>query len=128
MNSGLPRIRLARSPSGDVAMTCEATLRGLILPVGGIKEKVLAAHRAGIKTIIMPERNKKDLIDVPEQAKKEMTFVFAHSMVDVLKTALESDPFAVIKPEGSPGTGGGDVDKPPEGVPGADGKVPEVRA
>jgi len=78
---------------GDVAMTGEATLRGLVLPVGGIKEKVLAAHRAGIKRIILPERNKKDLQDVPEQAKKEMEFVFAHSMDDVLKSALEEDPF-----------------------------------
>jgi ATP-dependent Lon protease len=78
---------------GDVAMTGEATLRGLVLPVGGIKEKVLAAHRAGIKRIIMPERNKKDLNDVPEQAKKEMEFVFAHSMDDVLRSALEEDPF-----------------------------------
>ena len=56
---------------GDVAMTGEATLRGLVLPVGGIKEKVLAAHRAGIKRIIMPERNKKDIQDVPEQARKD---------------------------------------------------------
>src|SRR5216683_2221606 len=78
---------------GDVAMTGEATLRGLVLPVGGIKEKVLAAHRAGIKRIILPERNKKDLQDVPEQAKKEMEFIFAHSMDDVLKSALEEDPF-----------------------------------
>src|SRR5438445_12706658 len=78
---------------GDVAMPGEATLRGLVLPVGGIKEKVLAAHRAGIKRIIMPERNKKDLQDVPEQAKKEMEFIFAHSMDDVLKSALEEDPF-----------------------------------
>jgi ATP-dependent Lon protease len=112
---------------GDVAMTGEATLRGLVLPVGGIKEKVLAAHRAGIKTIIMPERNKKDLVDVPEQAKKEMTFVFAHSMDDVLKTALESDPFANAKPDGS-GTGGGEGEKPADGQPTPDGKVPEVRA
>ena len=62
---------------GDVAMTGEVTLRGLVLPVGGIKEKVLAAHRAGIKRVILPERNRKDLTDVPEQAKKEIEFIFA---------------------------------------------------
>jgi ATP-dependent Lon protease len=77
----------------DVAMTGEATLRGLVLPVGGIKEKMLAAHRAGIKRVILPERNKKDLIDVPEQAKKEMEFIFAKHMDDVLKAALEEDPY-----------------------------------
>jgi ATP-dependent Lon protease len=85
---------------GDVAMTGEATLRGLVLPVGGIKEKVLAAHRAGIKRIILPERNKKDLVDVPEQAKNEMEFIFAHSMDDVLRAALEEDPF--VKAEKAP--------------------------
>jgi ATP-dependent Lon protease len=76
----------------DVAMTGEVTLRGLVLPVGGIKEKVLAAHRAGIKRVIMPARNEKDLIDVPEQARKEMEFVFAAHMDDVLKGALEENP------------------------------------
>ena len=101
----------------DVAMTGEVTLRGLVLPVGGIKEKVLAAHRAGIKRIIMPERNKKDLIDVPEQAKKEMEFVFAHSMDDVLRGALEEDPF--LKAEKNP--------PPPEGQPG-EPKPPEPQA
>src|SRR5207302_1151648 len=92
---------------GDVAMTGEATLRGLVLPVGGIKEKVLAAHRAGIKRIIMPERNKKDLNDVPEQAKREMEFIFAHSMDDVLGSALEEDPFekAAKNPPRAVGTG-----------------------
>jgi ATP-dependent Lon protease len=91
---GLPKAeQFAFAKPGDVAMTGEATLRGLVLPVGGIKEKVLAAHRAGIKRIILPERNKKDLQDVPEQAKKEMEFAFAHSMDDVLKSALEEDPF-----------------------------------
>lgn len=77
---------------GDVAMTGEATLRGLVLPVGGIKEKMLAAHRAGIKRVILPERNKKDLIDVPEQAKTEMEFIFAKHMDEVLAAALEEDP------------------------------------
>ncbi|MFL5303437.1 MAG: S16 family serine protease, partial [Anaeromyxobacteraceae bacterium] len=76
----------------DVAMTGEVTLRGLVLPVGGIKEKVLAAHRAGIKRIIMPARCEKDLVDVPEQARKELEFVFASHMDEVLKAALEESP------------------------------------
>ncbi len=89
---------------GDVAMTGEVTLRGLVLPVGGIKEKVLAAHRAGIKRIILPERNRKDLVDVPEQAKKDIEFIFCSAMDEVLKSALETPPAA--KPEGE-GEGGG---------------------
>jgi len=76
----------------DVAMTGEATLRGLVLPVGGIKEKVLAAHRAGIKRIIIPARNEKDLVDVPAQARKELEFVFAAHMDEVLAAALEENP------------------------------------
>src|SRR5690349_15351558 len=76
----------------DVAMTGEVTLRGLVLPVGGIKEKVLAAHRAGIKRIIIPARCEKDLVDVPEQARKELEFVFASHMDEVLKAALEENP------------------------------------
>ncbi|HEX4804123.1 MAG TPA: S16 family serine protease, partial [Myxococcaceae bacterium] len=78
---------------GDTAMTGEVTLRGLVLPVGGIKEKVLAAHRAGIKRVILPERCRKDLIDVPEQARKEIEFLFATQMDEVLKAALETSPF-----------------------------------
>ena len=107
---------------GDVAMTGEATLRGLVLPVGGIKEKVLAAHRAGIKRIIMPERNKKDLLDVPEQAKKEMEFIFAHSMDDVLRHALEEDPFEKALKNPAPVEGAAPV----EGKEG--GAEPQVRA
>ncbi|HEY1906129.1 MAG TPA: endopeptidase La [Myxococcaceae bacterium] len=84
---------------GDTAMTGEATLRGLVLPVGGIKEKVLAAHRAGIKRVILPERVRKDLIDVPDQAKKDIEFIFVTQMDEVLRNALESDPFNVPKPE-----------------------------
>jgi ATP-dependent Lon protease len=73
----------------DLAMTGEITLRGLVLPVGGIKEKVLAAHRAGIKEIILPEWNKKDLEDVPAKVKKDIRFYFVEKMKDVLELALE---------------------------------------
>jgi ATP-dependent Lon protease len=82
----------------DVAMTGEVTLRGLVLPVGGIKEKVLAAHRAGIKRVIIPARNEKDLIDVPEQARKELEFVYAAHMDEVLAAALEENPLGRTPP------------------------------
>ncbi len=72
----------------DLAMTGEITLRGQVLPVGGIKEKVLAAHRAGIKTIIMPKGNEKDLIDIPKKVQKEIKFHFAEKMMDVLRLAI----------------------------------------
>jgi len=73
----------------DVAMTGEITLRGLVLPVGGVKEKVLAAKRAGIHTVILPARNRKDLVDVPPDVRKELRFVFARKVDDVLKAALD---------------------------------------
>lgn len=70
-------------------MTGEITLRGQVLPVGGIKEKVLAAHRNGLKTVILPKRNEFDLDDVPEEIKNKMQFVFAETVDDVLDAALE---------------------------------------
>jgi ATP-dependent Lon protease len=81
----------------DVAMTGEITLRGNVLPVGGIKEKVLAAKRAGVRRIIMPERNKKDLVEIPKQNLEGMEFVFAHRMDEVLENALEQSPIALAK-------------------------------
>ena len=72
----------------DVAMTGEITLTGLVLPIGGIKEKVLAARRAGIHTVIMPKANQKDLRDLPEEVRKEMQFIFASRVEDVLQTAI----------------------------------------
>jgi len=72
----------------DVAMTGEITLTGLVLPIGGIKEKVLAARRAGIHTVIMPKANQKDLRDLPEEVRKEMEFIFASRVEEVLRTAI----------------------------------------
>ena len=69
-------------------MTGEITLRGNILPIGGVKEKVTAAHRAGIREVILPYRNRKDLEDVPENVSKDLTFHFAKEIRDVIKIAL----------------------------------------
>ena len=74
----------------DLAMTGEITLRGQVLPVGGIKEKMLAAHRAGIKTVIMPKGNEKDLYDIPDKVKGEITFHFVEKMMDVIPIAFDS--------------------------------------
>ncbi|KAG8562638.1 hypothetical protein GDO81_015749, partial [Engystomops pustulosus] len=72
----------------DVAMTGEITLRGLVLPVGGIKDKVLAAHRAKLKRVIIPLRNKKDLEEIPLNVRRDLTFIFAESLEDVLNAAF----------------------------------------
>ena len=71
-----------------VAMTGEITLRGNVLPIGGVKEKVTAAHRSGIKTIILPDQNRKDLEDIPEHIKKDLEFHFAKEMMDVIDVAI----------------------------------------
>src|SRR5437660_1616160 len=75
----------------DVAMTGEITLRGLVLPIGGLKEKSLAAMRAGISTVIIPKLNEKDLVDVPEEAKQNLKFVPVENVDEVLAVALEKD-------------------------------------
>ncbi|HRR27434.1 MAG TPA: magnesium chelatase domain-containing protein, partial [Acidobacteriota bacterium] len=72
----------------DVAMTGEITLRGKVLPVGGIKEKILAAHRAGIKTVILPRENEKDLREIPESVLKDLEIVLVETMDEVLDVAL----------------------------------------
>jgi len=72
----------------DVAMTGEITLRGRVLPIGGFKEKVLAAHRAGVKTILLPLKNKKDMVDIPRKVQRNLNFVFVGRMDEVLPVAL----------------------------------------
>jgi len=73
----------------DVAMTGEITLRGTVLPIGGVKEKVLAAQRAGVPRMILPAPNKKDLIDIPKAVKRDMTFIFVENIGEVLANALK---------------------------------------
>ncbi|MHC4294221.1 MAG: endopeptidase La [Planctomycetota bacterium] len=97
--AALTSLMTGRATCPQVAMTGEITLRGLVLPVGGIKEKILAAKRAGIKTVVLPERNRKDLIDVPPDARKNLKIAFARSVKDVLKIALDSKSSAQKPPK-----------------------------
>jgi ATP-dependent Lon protease len=99
MATALVSLVSGRPVKKGVSMTGEITLRGQVMPVGGIKEKMLAAHRAGLKTIILPKRNELDVEDVPEEVRKTMTFVFAESVNDVLKAALEKPAKSTIRPQ-----------------------------
>ena len=92
MFTALISLLTGRPVRSDVALTGEITLRGLVLPVGGIKEKVLAANRAGITTVILPKRNEKDLEEVPEEVKKRMKFHFVQRMDEVIDLALQKKP------------------------------------
>jgi ATP-dependent Lon protease len=82
-----------------IAMTGEATLRGAVLPVGGIKEKVLAAHRAGIKTVLLPDKNRKDIVEVPAEIRSELTFQFCSRMEEVLEHAFGAENLAARRAE-----------------------------
>jgi ATP-dependent Lon protease len=86
-----------KAVSKNIAMTGEVTLRGRVLPVGGLKEKTLAAKRMGIKTVVIPKRNRKDLEDIPKYIKKDMEFIFAETMDDVLKVSLKKTKSRKIK-------------------------------
>jgi ATP-dependent Lon protease len=89
MATAIASLATGQSVRPDLAMTGEITLRGKVLPIGGVKEKVLAAHRAELCTVILPKRNEQDLEDVPDEIRESMSFEFVESVSDVLKIALE---------------------------------------
>ena len=88
MATALVSALIERPVHHDVAMTGEITLRGRVLPIGGLKEKVLAAHRAGLKTVLLPKQNKKDMVEIPKRVKRDLQFVFVERMEEVLPVAL----------------------------------------
>lgn len=88
MATALASLYAGAAARTDTAMTGEVTLSGLVLPVGGIKEKVLAAHRAGLQRIILPKENEKDLIEVPEHVRMYLEFVLAEQIDEVLACAI----------------------------------------
>jgi ATP-dependent Lon protease len=89
MTTALVSLLSGRPVKKGVGMTGEVTLRGQVLPVGGIKEKMIAAHRAGLKTIIIPKRNEPDLEELPAEVRKSLSFVLAGTVNDVLQASLE---------------------------------------
>ncbi len=91
MTTAIVSMLTGRIVKNDLAMTGEITLRGKVMPIGGVKEKVLAAKRAGIKTIILPQQNKNDIEDVPEELRKEMEFIFVDTIDQVIENALKGE-------------------------------------
>ncbi|HEU5011349.1 MAG TPA: S16 family serine protease, partial [Roseiflexaceae bacterium] len=92
MTTALASLLTGRLVKENLAMTGEITLRGKVLPVGGVREKVLAAHRAGIRTVILPKRNVDDLNEIPEEVRRELTVIPVERMEEVLDAALEPRP------------------------------------
>jgi ATP-dependent Lon protease len=92
MFTALVSLLTNRTVRNDSAMTGEISLRGLVLPVGGIKEKVVAAARAGLSTVILPARNRRDYDDIPQAARNQLRFIWAEKAEDVIEAALDATP------------------------------------
>jgi ATP-dependent Lon protease len=98
MFTALASLLTNRRVRGDVAMTGEITLRGMVLPVGGIKDKVLAAHRSGIRQVVLPERNRKDLPDIPEPVQRELKIHFVSRISELLDIVMDGPPIVETPP------------------------------
>ena len=94
MATAIASLLTERPVKPKLAMTGELTLRGQILPIGGLKEKTLAAYRAGVETLILPKKNQKDMVEIPDEIKKKIKFIFVQTVEEVLKLALETKPKA----------------------------------
>ena len=99
--TALASLATGRKVRNDIAMTGEITLTGKVLPVGGIKDKVIAAHRAGIKRIILPSLNRKDLEDIPEKIRNEISFDLIDRLTEGIAIAIEQQPLDVAKQKGA---------------------------
>src|SRR5579883_200192 len=116
-----------RKVRSDVAMTGEITLRGKVMPIGGVKEKVLAAYRSGIRTVILPRKNEQDLLeDLPKELRDQMHFVFADEIRDVLETAIEG--YAELVSHNEAGTNGHSHPKRKKGEKGEKGEKAAAKA
>jgi ATP-dependent Lon protease len=104
MTTALASLLSGTPVKATVGMTGEVTLQGRVLPIGGVKQKVLAAHRAGLKEVILPKRNEGDLDDVPEQVRQEMTFHLAENVDQVLAFALQDEPAEMAEVAAGSGT------------------------
>jgi len=113
MSTALASLLTGRPVRDSLAMTGEITLRGKVLPIGGVKEKVLAAHRAGIHTVILPKRNEPDIDDIPEEVRRELVFIFADRMEEVLEAALRQ---RVTEPPVAPPANGQEAERDRNGV------------
>ena len=107
MATALVSLLTGRPVRKDVGMTGEITLRGQVLPIGGVKEKVLAANRFGLTTVILPKRNEGDLEDVPEAVRSKMSFIFAERVEDVVDAALTPAPNGSVRQWGRTAAGRG---------------------
>ena len=96
--TALLSLMLNRPVRVDVAMTGEITLRGMVLPIGGVKEKVLAARQAGIKTVLLPKRNQRDLVEVPENVRKDLQIIFVEEVSELIKYAIVDNASKAKKP------------------------------
>ena len=108
MFTALASLLTGRRVRSDVAMTGEVTLRGRVLPIGGLKSKMLAAHRAGFKRVIIPRHNERDLPEIPEAIRNDLEIIAADDVRDVINAALEADPLpGPAEPRSGSGTGTG---------------------